>query len=108
MNINEDVLKKGGLKHFNFFDALAELPYVKAIYLFGSRARGDYWENSDIDLAIEYSDKDEFHRTVVNAIISEARDTFLEVDVVDYNDEKLSEKFRTLIDKEKVALYEAS
>ncbi len=34
-----DILEKNGIK-------------VKAIYLFGSRARGDYFKDSDIDLII--------------------------------------------------------
>ena len=35
-------------------DALGWCEYVKKVYIFGSRARGDYRENSDIDLAVEF------------------------------------------------------
>lgn len=103
--INEEVLKKGGLPHLKFFNNIAELPYVEAIYLFGSRARGDHWEKSDIDLAIKYNDDDVMHRRVVKAIVNEVKDTLLEVDVIDYN-EKLSKEFRKCMDEEKVVLYE--
>ncbi len=102
--INEQTLEKGGLQHFRFFDAIAELPYVSAIYLFGSRARGDHWKNSDIDLAISYSDDDIMHRRVVKAIVSEVADTFLDIDLVDYGD--IGAEFKNFIDKEKVVLYE--
>lgn len=106
IHLKEDVLQKGGLKHLKFLDAIAELPYVDAIYLFGSRARGDHRERSDIDLAIRYSDEDAYHRRVVKAIVDEISDTFLGIDLVEYQDSKLSKEFRDRIDKEKVVLYE--
>ncbi len=108
VKINEEALYKAGLKHFRFLDAIAELPFIEAIYLFGSRARGDFLEKSDIDLAIKYNDNDDYHRKVVKAIISEAKDTFLEVDLLDYENKGLSEEFRKVIEEEKVVLYEAS
>jgi predicted nucleotidyltransferase len=104
--LNEGTLKKAGLEHFHFLDAIAELPYVEAIYLFGSRARGDYWKNSDIDLAIKYSDDDEWHRKVVKVIVDEISDTFFHIDLVDYNDKNLNTEFRNMIEREKVAIYE--
>jgi len=106
--LNEEVLQKGGLEHFKFLDAIAELPYVEAIYLFGSRARGDHWKNSDIDLAIKYSDDDEWHRKVVKVIIDEISDTFFHIDLVDYQDQILNKEFKDVIDSEKVAIYERS
>jgi uncharacterized protein len=36
-----------------FFKQLVALPFVEAIYLHGSRARGKYSDNSDLDLSIE-------------------------------------------------------
>ena len=101
--IDEEVLKKGGLTHFKFLDAIAEFPYVETIYMFGSRARGDHWEKSDIDLAIKYSDKDDYHRRVVSAILLEAKDTFLKVDCVDIDD--INDEFRKIINEDKVTLY---
>jgi len=104
--INEEVLQKAGLKHFKFLDAIAELPYVEAIYLFGSRARGDFWKNSDIDLAVKYSDDDKWHRKVVKVIVDELSDTFFHIDLVDYNDENLNAEFRNTIESDKVVIYE--
>ena len=40
---------------YHFIDQLRALPFVEAIYLFGSRARGDQQSRSDIDLAIKMS-----------------------------------------------------
>lgn len=37
---------------YAFFRALTALPFVEAIYLYGSRARGDQDDWSDIDLAV--------------------------------------------------------
>ena len=38
--------------NYQFINRIKSLPFVEAIYLFGSRARGDADEKSDIDLAI--------------------------------------------------------
>lgn len=103
--LNEEALKRAGLPHLRFLYAIAELPYVEAIYLFGSRARGDHWKNSDIGMAIKYSDDDKWHRKVVDAIVAETADTFLDIDCVDYNKE-LNPKFRNFIEVDKVILYE--
>jgi len=40
------------LNDYLFLQKIAALPFVDAIYLFGSRARGDHRERSDIDLAV--------------------------------------------------------
>jgi predicted nucleotidyltransferase len=40
------------LENFQFIDKIKKLPFVEAIWLFGSRARGDSRSTSDIDLAI--------------------------------------------------------
>ena len=37
---------------YEFFEFLKQLPYVDEIWLYGSRARQDHLERSDIDLAI--------------------------------------------------------
>lgn len=40
------------ITHYRFFQSLTALPFIDAIYLYGSRARGDGDDWSDIDLAI--------------------------------------------------------
>ncbi|NBX02890.1 MAG: nucleotidyltransferase domain-containing protein [Alphaproteobacteria bacterium] len=82
---------------YQFIERLKELPSVEAVYLFGSRARGDHRERSDIDIAVKMkSDKREDWLKVVD-IIDEA-DTLLEIDCVDLN--HAEEKFRMRILKE--------
>ena len=102
--INEEILTKGGLPHYKFFDNIAELPYVEAIYLFGSRARGDFWQHSDIDLAIKYNSDEVMHRRIVKVIAEEIADTALDIDIVDYGD--IGKEFKKQIDSEKVTIYE--
>lgn len=40
------------IRKYKFFSKLSNLPYVEAIWLYGSRARGDNQDMSDIDIAI--------------------------------------------------------
>lgn len=46
-------MERAGLSHYRFLQALAALPFVDALWVFGSRARGDFRARSDIDLAVE-------------------------------------------------------
>ena len=43
---------KDDIAHYDFFKKLTALPFVEAVYLYGSRARGDNDDWSDIDLAV--------------------------------------------------------
>lgn len=44
--------KSTNITEYAFFQKLIALPFVEAIYLYGSRARGDHDDWSDIDLAV--------------------------------------------------------
>lgn len=74
-----------GLKPYDFFGQIAELPFINALYLYGSRARGDYSWNSDIDLAVAMKDDQPEHMHRLLDIIDEAR-TLLEIDCVKLGD----------------------
>lgn len=67
--------------HYGFFKQLTELPFVEEIWLFGSRARGDQQERSDIDLAIVCPTATNADWRKVNNIIDEA-DTLLKIDCI--------------------------
>ena len=72
---------------FKSFDSLDE------VYIFGSRARGDYKEGSDIDLAIKV--KDDIKLRLLNKL--EDIRCILKFDVVDINNignEKLLENIK--------------
>lgn len=70
------------------------------IYLYGSRARGDHQESSDIDLAIDSHTKLSFTKLGEARSILEASQIPHRVDIVDYN--SASERLRPLIDQDKI------
>ncbi len=73
---------------------------VEQVILFGSRARGDHWAKSDIDLAIRGGDGVRF------ALDVEAHaSTLLTFDIVDLN-EAIAPELRDSIAREGVVLYE--
>ncbi len=66
---------------YTFFQKLEKLPFVEKIWLYGSRARGDFKDRSDIDIAIECpgASRADWHKVL--DIIEEA-DTLLKIDCV--------------------------
>ena len=81
---------------------LAKKHGVKKVFLFGSRARGDNWERSDIDLAISGDDRVRFALDVDEI---EIVPTLLMFDVVDL-DEPCNEELLESIRRAGVVLYE--
>ncbi len=84
----------------NFIVESAKKYNMSKVILYGSRARGDNHERSDIDLAVEGGD-------VVKFILEldEEAPTLLMFDVVNLAD-KLSEDFLAEIERDGVILYE--
>lgn len=81
---------------------LAKKYGIKKVILFGSRARGDNWDRSDIDLAISGGDRVRFTLDVDEIdIIS----TLLMFDVVDL-DGPCNEELLESIKQDGVVLYE--
>lgn len=79
---------------------LAEKHNLNKVMLFGSRARGDYWRASDIDLAVSGGDITRFALDV-----EEETSTLLSYDVVNL-DEPVSPELLMRIQEEGVILYE--
>lgn len=79
---------------------LAEQYGVEKVILFGSRARGDHWRASDIDLAVLGGD-------IVNFAldVDEKTQTLLEYDIVDLGG-PVSEEFAEEIRRDGVVIYE--
>lgn len=73
---------------------------VEQVILFGSRARGDHWTKSDIDLAIRGGDGVRFALDV-----EDQTSTLLTFDIVDL-DEAMVPALRDSIAREGVVLYE--
>ena len=79
---------------------LAQKYRVKKVILFGSRARGDFKERSDIDLAVQGGDYNGFALAV-----EEETSTLLRYDVV-ILDGAVQEALRDVISREGVVIYE--
>lgn len=73
---------------------------VKKVILFGSRARGDFKEKSDIDLAVKDGDFARFSLDV-----NEETTTLLKFDIINL-DEKIQQELKDSIQKEGKILYE--
>ena|ERR1022692_4200191 len=73
-------------KSYNILiDALRRFPEVKEVIIFGSRAKGNYKNGSDIDLAIKGNDSSPLLAMNINGYLNETLPTPYFVDVVDYN-----------------------
>ena len=94
MNLRDDI--KAGII------ALAKQHGVKKVVLFGSRARGDNWERSDIDLAVHGGDIVRFTLDVDDCI-----PTLLMFDVVNL-DGAVQPEWLEAIRQDGVVLYETT
>ena len=81
---------------------LAKKYGIKKVILFGSRARGDNWDRSDIDLAISGGDRVRFTLDVDEIDIVS---TLLMFDVVDL-DGPCNEELLESIQRDGIVLYE--
>ncbi|MBI2267769.1 MAG: nucleotidyltransferase domain-containing protein [Armatimonadetes bacterium] len=84
-------------------ESLRQFTHVERVILFGSRARGDYEERSDIDLAIDISRADSREWSAVEEIAENAR-TLLKIDLVNLSRASSDLKHRILT--EGITLYE--
>ena len=73
-------------------------------YIFGSRAKENYKEYSDVDIAVKLPDK-KLSADILGKILPEFNDSTLpyEVDVIDLN--AIDEKFKSLIKNSLVELF---
>ena len=76
---------KNDTSRYDFFQQICRLPFVAKVVLFGSRARGDHHDHSDIDLAV-FCDQasDEEWRQVLDCLREDRIDTLLKVDCVHF------------------------
>lgn len=92
------------LKSYEFYKKLEKLPFVEQIVLFGSRARGDAQERSDIDLAILSPDASWNEWLTVLEIVEEA-DTLLKIDCLRFDTLEQSSPIRHNIENEGIIIY---
>lgn len=72
------------IRKYQFFHVLTKLPFVETLWLYGSRARGDNNERSDIDLAISCPKANDSDWLQVEHILEKA-DTLLKIDSVRFD-----------------------
>ena len=102
MKPDEERLKQTGIKErvLNEISSIAKQYGLHKVILFGSRARGDYYKTSDIDLAVSGGDVISF-----TIDVDEETYTLLKFDVVNL-DGPVQEELREAIKKEGIVLYE--
>jgi uncharacterized protein len=83
---------------------LARHPAVERVWLFGSRARGDQFERSDIDLAIEAPDMEPHDWLRISLDFAEEAPTLLLIDLVRL--EEAPAHLREQIQNEGMIVYE--
>jgi predicted nucleotidyltransferase len=83
---------------------LARHPAVERVWLFGSRARGDNFERSDIDLAIEAPAMDDHDWLKIKLDFEDEAPTLLLIDLVRL--EEAPEDLREQIRDEGILVYE--
>ncbi len=100
--MKEELYRQTGIRQkvIDEITALARKNHVEKVILFGSRARGDYRERSDIDLAFQGGNSSSFILDV-----DEETSTLLEFDIIDLAkpmQKELSESIR----REGILIYE--
>ena len=88
----------------NFISQIEGLEFIEEIWLFGSRARGDNLERSDIDIAIVCPTADDKDWLQVMEIIDNA-DTLLKIDCIRFDKTRISDALYQNIMKDKKILY---
>lgn len=89
---------------YQFLNKLKILPFIQEIWLFGSRARGDNRERSDIDLAIICPDATDSNWAKIEAIIEDA-DTLLKIDYIRFGKNTISNDLYNNILTDKRVIY---
>ena len=93
------------LPHYRFVEKIAALPFVEAIVLYGSRARGDARDRSDIDLAISAPKADAEQWQHILDLIDDA-DTLHHVDCVRLDALSADDRLRRNITADGISIYQ--
>ena len=88
-----------------FYKKIAALPFVDAIYLFGSTARGDHLDRSDLDIAILCPNANERDWPSILQRFDDA-DTRLSIDCIRLDQESQNSALRLQIEQDKKLIYE--
>ncbi len=83
-----------------FYKKIAALPFVDAIYLFGSTARGDHLDRSDLDIAILCPNANERDWPSILQRFDDA-DTRLSIDCIRLDQESQNSTLRLQLEQDK-------
>ncbi len=97
--------KYSWIKEYKFFKKLCELTFVDEIWLYGSRARGDNQERSDIDFAIVCPRATRWEWLTLKDVIDEG-DILFKIDCVRLDSLGEESEFRKNILRDHVVLYQ--
>ncbi|WP_108649850.1 nucleotidyltransferase family protein [Dongshaea marina] len=92
------------ITQYEFVQKIAALPFVRGIFLFGSRARENHAERADIDIAVDCPLASENQWQQILEIIEEA-DTLLPIDCVRYDTLSPESPLRTNINNDMQVIY---
>jgi uncharacterized protein len=92
------------LTEYQWFKDLAAMPFVDALWLFGSRARGYASPRSDIDIAVlcPRATPGDWHR-VLDTV--EASDTLLKIDAIRFDELREGDSFRAEILRTRIPVF---
>jgi predicted nucleotidyltransferase len=93
------------IEAYKFIENLKQLPFVDGVWLFGSRARGDNTDRSDIDLAIVCPNATSYDWSKVLGVIDNA-DTLLKIDCIRFDELAENDPLRDNILRFKKIIYE--
>lgn len=84
----------------NDIHKFAKMSFIDKVVLFGSRARGDNTERSDVDIAVYGGNFDDFYWKIKESIHS-----LLTFDIVEV-DTEISEELKSEIERDGIVIYE--
>lgn len=86
-------------------EAIQKFGFVEKIYLFGSRARGDNQERSDLDIAIDCAGATNDDWNLIVDLVDKAP-TLFKIDCVRFDSLKPTNKLREAILRDGIVLYQ--
>lgn len=89
---------------YAFFHKLTEFPFVDAVYLYGSRAKGEHTERSDIDLAVLCPEATDAEWNQVRELM-ESAPILVSIDVIRWDTVPRNSTFRQGILRERLPVF---
>ncbi|MGD0466437.1 MAG: nucleotidyltransferase domain-containing protein [Gammaproteobacteria bacterium] len=95
------------IKNYKFYKDLINLAFIKEIWIFGSRARGDNQDRADLDLAVLCDNANFEDWLKIRSIIDNA-DTLLKIDCIRLDELAETSSLKIAIMQQGIKLYERS